>query len=466
MKVYNTLGRKLEEFIPTDPKEVKLYTCGPTVYDYVQIGNLRTFVFYDTLKRTLTALGYKVNHVMNITDVGHLVSDGDQGEDKLEKGARREGKTALEVAKFYTEAFFTDCEELNIIAPILAPATHYINAQVDMAKILVERNYAYITKQAIYFDTSKLSDYGKLTGQKLDEKEIAARAEVNTDPDKKNPQDFAIWFFTVGRYANHELHWASPWGEGFPGWHIECSAIIHETLGEPIDIHCGGVDLIGTHHTNEIAQSESAFDKELAKYWMHSEYLLVDGQKMSKSLGNYIRLEDIKAKGINPMALRLLYLMSHYRSQTNFTWKSLSDAEKNLKTLSAMADLRFQANFGDGEIEDSYFDSVKKELLELMSDNLGTPEAIANLNEFANLMQEKKTSSTKLIEFLEFIDSIFGLQLLKSKDITDEEKKLIKERTSARQNNDWAKSDEIRDSLASTGIGLNDTELGTVWYRL
>ncbi|MBX4197590.1 cysteine--tRNA ligase, partial [Candidatus Saccharibacteria bacterium] len=329
MKVYNTLSRQVEDFQPLRPDLVRLYTCGPTVYDYAHIGNLRAYVFNDTLRRVLEAADYQVKHVMNITDVGHLVSDEDEGEDKLERGAARDQKSVQEIAEFYIEAFEADIAQLNILPPNgyrgphgpYALATDFIEQQVEIVKILIDKDFAYQTEQAIYFDVSKPQDYGKLTGQKLSDKEVAARAEVVTDAAKRHPQDFGLWFFRTGRFANHSLHWPSPWGDGFPGWHLECSAIIHATLGEPIDIHTGGVDHIGTHHTNEIAQTEAAFGIQLAKYWMHNEHLLVDNQKMSKSKGNYFRLQDIIDHDYEPLALRLLFLQSHYRSQMNFTWE-------------------------------------------------------------------------------------------------------------------------------------------------
>ncbi len=279
MKLYNTLTRKVENFVPASGNNVSLYTCGPTVYDYYHIGNLRNAVFNDTLRRTLEASDYEVKHVMNITDVGHLVSDGDEGEDKLEKGARREGKTVWEVAEHYTEAFKRAMTAMNVLPPngykspkyedSYARATEFIDRQIEMVQLLIDKGFAYQTQQAVYFDVAKLPDYGILSGQRLADKEVGARSTVVTDSAKKSPHDFAVWFFAVGHFADHSMQWESPWGNGFPGWHLECSAIIHATLGDPIDIHTGGVDHIGTHHPNEMAQSEAAFGHPLAHYWIH-----------------------------------------------------------------------------------------------------------------------------------------------------------------------------------------------------
>ncbi len=462
MKLFNSLGRELQEFKSITPNEVKLYTCGPTVYDYSHIGNLRAYVFDDTLRRILTNAGYNVKHVMNITDVGHLVSDDDQGDDKLEKGALREQKTVSEVADFYIKAFENDISLLNILEPNAykgphgkyARATDFIDQQIEIVKLLFEKDIAYRTKQAIYFNTSKLPDYGKLTEQKLDDKEVAARAEVVSDDQKENPQDFALWFFTVERFANHSLHWNSPWGEGFPGWHLECSAIIHATLGEPIDIHTGGVDHIGTHHTNEIAQSEAAFDVKLANYWLHNEHLLVNGRKMSKSLGNYYRLQDVIDKDIEPLALRLLFLQSHYRTQTNFTWDSLEASAKFLKRIQSWSDLSFQI---DSSIQKASLNDIE----DALRDDLNTPLALSRLS---SIISDK--NNTPDHEFLVKLDAVLGLELSNRLDLSDEDKKLIVDRTRARKNQDWSESDKIRDLLLEKSIELNDSQDRTIWSRV
>jgi len=477
MRVYNTASRSVEDFTPINEDRVSLYTCGPTVYDYAQIGNLRAFVFDDTLRRVLSASGFRVKHVMNITDVGHLSSDEDEGEDKLEKGASRENKSVWQVAEFYIEAFLKDAESLNILKPngyhgphgVYARATDFIDDQIKLVQILVEKGYAYQTEQAIYFDVSKLSDYGKLTGQKLADKEIGVRSEVITDSDKRNPQDFGLWFFTIGRFENHDMRWPSPWGDGFPGWHLECSAIIHSVLGEPIDIHTGGVDHIGTHHTNEIAQTEAAFDTKLANYWLHNEHLLVDGQKMSKSKNNFYTLSDVIAKGIEPLALRLLFLQSHYRSQMNFSWAALSAASKNLKDLRAFADLRFQPQKNASETEPGYFDDRQGIILNHLANDLATPAALAELDATVSHTLESGLapgSINQLEGFLKFIDETLGFELLASADISDEQKQLIADRETARRQSDWHLADQYREQLLEAGLELNDTALGTVWRRV
>jgi cysteinyl-tRNA synthetase len=472
MKIYNTASRQVEEFEPINDGRVKLYTCGPTVYDYAQIGNLRAFVFDDTLRRVLSASGYDVKHVMNITDVGHLVSDEDEGEDKLEKGAARENKSVWQVAEFFIEAFLSDVKSLNILEPngydgphgVYARATDFIDQQIDLVKILVDKAFAYQTEQAIYFDVSKLSDYGKLTRQKLSDKEVAARADVITDAQKRHPQDFAVWFFSVGRFANHSMRWPSPWGEGFPGWHLECSAIIHATLGEPIDIHTGGVDHIGTHHTNEIAQTEAAYDIQLANYWMHNEHLLIDGRKMSKSMGNFIKLSDITERGIDPLALRLLFLQSHYRSQTNFTWQSLEAAQITLKNFYAWADLQFQG-FESIQLREDYGLSFAK-ILSSMQDDLASPEALGWFNGMVNRTDSLGIDSLSIGDQAKKIDELFGLGLSTRKDVPDDIKSLIKDRDEAREAKDWKKADSIRDKLLEHKIEINDSAAGSVWRRV
>jgi len=397
---------------------------------------------------------------MNITDVGHLVSDEDEGDDKLETGAAREQMTVQEVAEFYIQAFEKDVEQLNILKPNgyrgphgqYARATDFIKEQLELVKILIDKGFGYITEQAIYFDVSKLKDYGKLTGQKLADKEVGARSDVVTDDAKRNPQDFALWFFKVGRFADHSLSWPSQWGDGFPGWHLECSAIIHATLGEPIDIHTGGVDHIGTHHTNEIAQTEAAYDTELAKYWLHNEHLLVDGHKMAKSTGNFYILKDVIDRGYNPLALRLLYLQSHYRSQMNFTWDALSAAAAFLKSLQAWADLIHQT---EAEIKPEDLGHIKA----AVCDDLNTPAALAGLAELAGDKAPAKAA-------LEQLDKLFGLKLADRQDIDQPAKDLIKQRETARQAGDWEKSDELRDKLKQQGIELNDTPNGSRWHKL
>ena len=479
MQVYNTLTRTLETFTPLDGNTVKLYTCGPTVYNYYHIGNLRNAVFNDTLRRTLTISGYDVQHLMNITDVGHLVSDADEGEDKLEKGAAREGKTVWEVAAHYTDAFENDMAAMHVLPPnayqsekygdTYARATEFVDQQLEMVRLLIDKGFAYVTEQAIYFDVAKLPDYGVLTGQRLGDKENAARSEVVSDDQKRSPYDFAVWFFTVGRYEGHSMHWPSPWGDGFPGWHLECSAIIHSVLGDPIDIHTGGIDHIGTHHPNEMAQTEAAFGHELSKYWLHNDFMLVDGAKMAKSAGNSYTLKDIVDKGFSATDYRMLCLQAHYRSELNFSWESLAAARSRLQTYQAFADLRFQPiSSGDFEITELDYEEYSKSLVAALQKDLGTPEALRILS----LLADERTNSIHADElpeftaFLELVDKSLGLELLASQDITSEQKQLVSARQQARTDKDWAKSDELRDQLAKQGIGLRDTPNGPLWFRL
>lgn len=473
MKLYNTLSRKVEEFKPMSDGEVKLYSCGPTVYDYAQLGNLRSYVFVDSLRRALQGFGYQVKQVMNVTDVGHLVSDDDEGEDKLETGARREGKSVWDVAKHYTEAFKADTAKLNILPPngyrgktdSYARATDFIPQQIEIVKLLLDKDFAYKTDQAIYFDIAKLSSYGELTGQKLEDKEIAARKDVVTDPSKRNPQDFALWFFTVGRFATHDMRWESPFGEGFPGWHLECSALIHATLGDPIDIHTGGVDHIGTHHTNEMAQTEAAYGHKLANFWVHNEFLMVDNQRMGKSLGNFYTLSDVIKKGYDPLALRLLFLQAHYRSQMNFTWKSLEAAQFFLNRLRAWADLRFQPNLGHKkDVGDTYAPAMQKIRL-AVNDDLNTAQALAVLSGLVTSAELVGVDIKKLQLFLEQIDELLGLGLSIRKDIIAGAKDMIAQRETARKRGSWAKADELRKKLLDQAIEINDTPHGPVWFK-
>jgi cysteinyl-tRNA synthetase len=482
IKLYNTLGRKHEDFKPINQDEVTLYTCGPTVYSYYHVGNLRNAVFNDTLRRTLEASGYKVKHVMNITDVGHLDSDADEGEDKLEAGALREDKSVWDVAKFYAEAFKHDMSALNVLSPNgyngndgpYAKATDFINQQIELVKILLEKNYAYRAEEAIYFDVSKLSSYGELSGQKLSEKEVAVRDEVVRDVQKKNPQDFALWFFLVGRFKEHSMHWPSPWGNGFPGWHLECSAIVHATLGDPIDIHTGGVDHIGTHHPNEMAQTEAAFGHKLANFWVHNEHLLIEGQKMSKSLNNIYKLKDITDKGYDPLAVRLLFLQSHYRSQMNFTWESLTAAKYFLKNIQDNFSWVYQSGVIAKEplsgLHES-FESVKEKIKNALVDDLDTPKALSALAEASDSFAVTPASQLDVHtveEFAKFILDTLGFPILDKAryDIPTDLKQLINQRNDARKNQDWQKADDLKSELQQRNLELlKDTDYGSIWYR-
>lgn len=465
IQLYNTLSRSIEALQPLKAGEVSLYTCGPTVYNYYHIGNLRNAVFNDTLRRTLEASGLTVRHTMNITDVGHLTSDGDEGEDKLEKGAAREGKTVWEVADHYTQAFRHDMAALGIKPPTENPgrsknrpddpyarATDFIPEQIEMVQALLDKKLAYITKLAIYFDVTKLPSYGELSGQRLADKEVAARDDVVTDPEKRHPFDFSVWFFTVDRYADHSMHWPSPWGEGFPGWHLECSAIIHGTLGDPIDIHTGGVDHIGTHHPNEMAQTEGAFGHSLASMWVHNEFILVDGAKMSKSKGNSYTLKDITDKGYHPLALRLRYLLSHYRNELNFTFESLDEASGTLLGLYAWADRIHQNDVSKDTSE------LEVNMLTALQHDLDTRGALGTLTVAA-------TTTPPTRALLSAVDDLFALNLSGRPDITAEQKDLIARREEARAAKDWATADSIRDQLSQHNLAVDDTPHGPRWRR-
>lgn len=455
MKFYNTLTKTIEEFRPISEKQVSLYTCGPTVYNFAHIGNLRTYIFEDLLKRALVYNGYQVDHAMNITDVGHLVGDGDEGEDKLEVGAKREGKNPLDIAKFYTEQFLLDIDELNIIRPNkILSATDSIPEQLEIIKLLMQKGFAYVGDKAIYFDTSKLSDYGKLSGQKLSEKQTS-REDVVVDPDKKHPADFALWFFLKGRYQNHILQWDSPWGKGFPGWHIECSAISRKLLSQPFDIHCGGVDHIGTHHTNEIAQSEAAFGLPLAKVWMHGEFLQIDAKRMGKSEGNFITLETLKEKGFSPLDYRYFCLTAHYRTQLNFTWESLEAAHKARVRL-GMHLLQKVKN------ENIFCEDYQLKLDQSINADLNIPKALALVWE---LVDDQNHSWDEKINTIKKFDSVLGLKLFETDNFLAQEipiavMHLKDARQQAKDTKNYQLSDEIRKKIEDIGYEVMDTSEG------
>jgi len=468
MKLYNTLNRKTEELAPLHAPEVTVYTCGPTVYDYAHIGHWFTYIRWDTLIRALQVSGLRPKWVMNITDVGHLVSDADEGEDKLEKGARREGKTAWEVADFYTADFLSEMKSLNIQEPTyLTKATEHIAEQIELIQKLEAKGFTYAIDDGVYYDTSKFPRYGDFAKLDLEEQQAGARVQYNEQ--KRNPTDFALWKFSP-KDQQRDMEWDSPWGKGFPGWHIECSAMAMKYLGETLDIHTGGIDHIPVHHTNEIAQSEVVTGKPFANMWLHSNHVLIEGEKISKSLGNGIRLKDITEKGISLEAFRLHVLESHYRSQSKFSWESLQAAQNRLNDIRAWADLRYQPSADTMPEElDLLFKSTREGILEAMQDDLNTPVALATLGKLMNYMSNipipgvegKYTDGT-----LAFLDAVFGLNIANRPDITDEQKALIQTRETARNNKDWAASDEARDKLTEQGIGLRDTPHGAVWYRL
>jgi len=398
IKLYNTLTRKKEVLEPINKGKVGLYACGPTVYRDVSIGNLRTFIFTDVLRRVLEFNGYEVKHVMNITDVGHLTDDADEGEDKMILSMREEGKTAEEIAEFYTQKFFKDTERLNLLQPTVIPkATEHIEQQIEMIKDLEVKEFTYQTSDGVYFDTSKLKDYGKLLGQKAEEKEEGARVEKNKE--KKNPTDFALWKFSP-EDEKRLMEWDSPWGKGFPGWHIECSAMSEEYLDTPFDIHTGGIDLAPVHHTNEIAQTQGARGHDPVKIWMHGEFLLVDGGKMSKSLKNTYTIDDLLAKDFDPLAYRYFTHGAHYRTQLNFTWHALEAAQNALFKL-------YDAARGWHEPSEADQDEVEKFRIKV-SDDLDMPGALAELWRVVN--DETMDSDVKAATVLKF-DEVLGLRL-------------------------------------------------------
>lgn len=457
LKLFNSLSRKVEEFKPLNPPSVGMYTCGPTVYQYAHIGNFRAYMTADILVRVLKHNNYDLKFVMNITDVGHLVSDADSGEDKLEKSAKKEGKTARDIADFYTDAFLKDYDTLGLTRPdVLARATDHIQEQIDLIKRLEEKGFTYVTSDGVYFDTSKLSDYGKLST--LDQIKEGARIEVNEE--KRNPRDFALWKFSPQDETRH-MEWESPWSppgrdkvQGFPGWHIECSAMSMKYLGETFDIHTGGVDHISIHHTNEIAQSEGATGKKFVNYWVHTAFMLVQGQKMSKSLGNTYKLSDLVGNGYQPIHLRYLYLQTHYRQEMNFTWESLEAAKTALERLInsvAMWDK------GEGEVSKKF----EEKFMDALNDDLNTPQALAVVWE---LMKSDIKPGQKRATLLR-IDEVLGLGLQrggrKQEPIPEAVQSLLAERTRVRALQDFSRSDELREEIRGLGYDVQDGPTGS-----
>ena len=454
MKLYNTLSRKIEEFVPLNTPNVSFYACGPTVYDFTHIGHMRTYTNNDVLKRALTYLGYKVNHVMNVTDVGHLSGDDDSGEDKMEKGAKKYGKTVWDVAKFYTDFFFRTTDALNIIRPdITCKATEHIEDMIQLINRLIQNGFAYKTKEALYFDVKKFENYGKLSGQKLEEKLQAVRDEINVDKEKKHPADFALWFKRVGRFSDHTMHWTSPWGEGFPGWHIECSAMSMKYLGETIDIHSGGIDHVPVHHENEIAQSEAATNKPFVKYWFHNNFLTVDGQKMSKSLGNFYTIDDIEKNKVDPISLRLLFLQSHYRQPLNFTWQSVRASQEAFNRLKEIfINLKPQKNLS--LLKSTKALSYQKQFSEAISNDLQTPQAVAIM---WDMIKSDITNEEKYFLLMDF-DKVFGFNLNNvSKEKIDANIIILAERRlEARKKRDFDASDRLRIKIEKAGFKIED----------
>lgn len=452
-KIYNTASREVEIFKPLKEGLVTMYACGPTVYDKTHIGHMRKYTGDDILKRSLTFLGYKVKHVMNITDVGHLTNDSDHGDDKFHTKAQLEGKTVWEIADFYTNYFHETMQSIGVSAPsIESKATTHIEEIKALVTNLLEKGFAYETKSAIYFDISKDKDYGKLSGQKLSDKEIGVRDDVIVDPEKRNPADFSLWFKRVGRFENHAMYWASPWGDGFPGWHIECSAMAMHYLGETIDIHTGGIDHIPVHHENEIAQSECATGHQFVNYWVHYDFLMVDGEKMSKSKNNFYTIEDIVARDINPLATRLLFMQTSYRKPINFTWEALESADKMLQKITRFASKQMFV----GDVVPKYIDEFKNALC----DDLNTSVASATLWEMmGDESIEDKDKWATLLQFDRVLG--LGLDMVSKFEITPEAQALVIKRDEARLKKDFALSDQLRNELQNLGYEVLDTPNGT-----
>lgn len=469
MKLYNTLTRKIGEFVPIEENRVKMYTCGPTVYNYAHIGNLRTYIHEDILQKSLEYLGYDVKRVMNITDVGHLESDADDGEDKMLKGAIRENKTVWEIAQYYTDAFFEDCKKLNIKKPpIIGKATDYVDDYIEFIKGLEEKGFTYFENGNVYFDISKKEDYTKLSGMNLEDLKVASRDDVAEDVHKRNPQDFVLWF-TKSKFENQAMKWDSPWGVGYPGWHIECSVISLKNLGSHIDIHCGGVDHIPVHHTNEIAQTESYTGQKWVNYWWHSEFLIEpDGGKMSKSNGEFLTVSLLEKKGFNPLVYRYYVLNSHYRKQLAFSFDSLKQAESAYNKLKNRV-----KNIKDKKPTDKLTDNVdkyKNSFADCIADDLNTANAITVLYDV--LKADNLNDAEKLYLVGEF-EKVLSLGLLAEDDVEscdeDEVKyieDMIAKRTEAKKNKDFKLADEIRDELLKKGIQIKDTREGVTWSKI
>jgi len=455
IKVYNTISRKKEILKPLKKGQIGIYTCGPTVYWFAHIGNLRSYIFEDLLKRVLEYNDYKVKHVMNITDVGHLTSDADAGEDKMEKGAKREGKTAWEIAEFYTKAFQNDLERLNIKQPdIWIKATDTIKEQIELIKLLEKKGFTYKIADGIYFDSSKLKTYGKLWPKKM---KIKSGARVEMVKGKKNPTDFALWKFTPAG-VKRQMEWESPWGVGFPGWHTECVVMSAEKLGVPFDIHCGGIDHILIHHTNEIAQAEAAFEKNLANYWMPGEFLTLESGKMAKSDGNILTVQTLIDKGLNPLAYRYLCLTTHYRSKLSFSWTAMEGSQNALNNLYKII-LNLKKQKSKKQLNARILKEYQNKFLEFINNDLDIPKALALL--WKAIKEKKINNKTKLEVAFDF-DKVFGLNLgkIKVETIPTEIKEMANERKKYRQQKEWQKADEIRQKIESLGYFVEDTAEG------
>lgn len=460
MKLYNTLTRKVEEFVPNEDGKVKLYTCGPTVYHYAHIGNIRNYIGHDILDKTLRYLGYDVTRAMNITDVGHLTSDSDSGEDKMEVARKREHKSSMEIAKFYTDAFFEDFSLVNCKMPeIVSPATENIDMYIKIIEKLLKDEYAYISGGNVYFDISKLDDYYVLTNHQEDDLVVGARDGVEEDSNKRNQADFALWF-TTSKFENHELLWDSPWGKGYPGWHIECSGISIKYLGEHLDIHGGGVDNIFPHHTNEIAQSEAYIGHKWCNYWFHNEHLLDQTGKMSKSKGAILTVTKLKENGYDPLAFRFMCLNSHYRKQLVFSYDALTQAESTLKKLRN----KIKSLSDSGELDRNVYEIYNNKFILEISNDLNTANAITVIYE---LLKDSSVSDKTKISLITSFDEVLSLNLISNEEENLENdayiKEKIAERNEAKKNKNYVLADEIRDNLLKEGIKLIDTREGTTY---
>lgn len=466
MKVHNTLTRTLDEITPLEDNRIKLYTCGLTVYSQPHIGNWVAYIYWDILVRTLKDAGYDVMRVQNITDVGHLTSDEDAGEDKMLKGALTEGITAWQVAEKYMAIADDEAyNKLGLLRPDHMPrATEYIPQQIAFVEELEKKGYTYTIPDGVYFDTSKLSDYGKLARLDIDGLQFGARI---ADTGKKNPTDFAVWKFSDPA-ENRDMEWDSPWGKGFPGWHLECSVMARELLGNQIDIHTGGIDHIPVHHTNEIAQTEAVTGMRFSTYWLHNNHLKVDSEKMSKSLGNIFTLQDINDKGFDLEAFKLTILSKHYRTEGNFTWDILEASQNRLSGYRAMADNVWQAS-EQGTVSDEHIAQIQAAVRTALQDDLNTPQALAALNQLETLIDTgglHQNSQGAFTAFLAWIDNLLGLALSRRNDITSEQKILLHERQEARDDQNWEIADRVRDQLKQQGIEVKDTPRGQIWHRV